>query len=81
MKSLIAEIEKKLPLTLERETDCRETWPKRWALLKDKVEKLTSTQQLNTEIALLCDELEESLCYKGCSVNEIIVSLRQLSSV
>jgi hypothetical protein len=36
-------------------------------------------QQLKSEIALLCAELEEALCYRGRSVNDIIVSLRQLS--
>ena len=40
MQNLFDEVEKELPLLLERETDCRETWPKRWALLKYKVEKL-----------------------------------------
>lgn len=49
--------------------------------LQSKVEKLTDTQQLKAEIALLCAELEESLCYRGRSVNEIIVSMRQLSAV
>lgn len=42
MQNLFTEVEKELPLTMERETDCRETWPKRWALLKAKVEKFTS---------------------------------------
>jgi len=27
MQSLFVEVEKELPLTMERETDCRETWP------------------------------------------------------
>jgi len=40
MQSLFVEVEKELPLTMERETDCRETWPKRWALLKAKVDKI-----------------------------------------
>ncbi len=42
MQSLFDAVEKELPLTFERETDCRDTWPKRWALLKAKVEKLTA---------------------------------------
>lgn len=49
--------------------------------LQSKVEKSTGTQQLKAEIALLCDELEKSLCYSGRSVNEIIVSMRKLSAV
>lgn len=36
MQNIFNEIEKELPLTMERETDCREIWPARWAMLKNK---------------------------------------------
>jgi len=39
--------------------------------LQEKIEELEKV------IELVSKELEESLCYKGRSVNEIIVSLRQ----
>jgi len=58
MQNLFAEVEEELPLTLERETDCRETWPKRWALLKAKVEKIYNTQ-LESQIAALKAELAQ----------------------
>lgn len=44
MQSLFADIEKGLPLTMGRETACRETWHKRWALLKAKVKKFKATK-------------------------------------
>jgi len=49
--------------------------------LYTNVKNFTDVQQLKAEIALLCAELEESLCYRGRSVNEIIVSMRQLSAI
>lgn len=59
MQNLFAEVEKELPLTMERETDCRETWPKRWALLKAKVEKIYNTQQPQDKMPASCSECVE----------------------
>lgn len=77
MQSLIAEIEKELPLTLERETDCRETWPKRWALLKANVEKITThnthiTQALREIAAEMEKEVSLISVPEGSEVRDYI---------
>jgi len=61
MQNLFDEVEKELPLLLERETDCRETWPKRWALLKYKVEKLKAD---NNERDVICSDSMCDYCTK-----------------
>ena len=38
-ESVIETIEKQYPLTLERETDCRETWPNRWKAIKEALKR------------------------------------------
>ena len=62
MKNLFTEVEKELPLTMEEETDCCETWPDRWALLKAKVEKIYNTLYPQVENA----------CFLPCSCLECI---------
>lgn len=55
MQDLFTEVEKELPLHMEYETDCRDTWPKRWALLKAKVKRLTPPDNAKGKICPDCD--------------------------
>jgi len=52
MQSLFNEVISEIPLSSNYETDCRDIWPKRWALLKAKVEKFTSTNSESEAITL-----------------------------
>ena len=43
MQSLFDDVVREIPSADDYETNCRDVWPQRWALLKVKVEKFTST--------------------------------------
>jgi hypothetical protein len=43
MQSLFDDVLREIPSADDYETNCRDVWPQRWALLKAKVEKFTST--------------------------------------
>ena len=58
MENLFEQIEMEIPLTLERETDARDTWPKRWKTLKSRVAQSISNREDDMYKMHLHDEIK-----------------------